>query len=147
MTRSTKSPERIDANVRGYLACLLDQNGYASYNSSLKRVTLGINRTRDPQLQSDLRAWMGGWLESRESDGSRRGCTKHCKSKHIHYSTTSYRWVVTGTRALFVLATLEPSLRTWADKFDYAYHKGLERASFPQDVFDEMVAKGWDQPT
>lgn len=140
--------ERIDSNVRGYLACLLDQNGTASYNASLKRIKLGINRVRDERLREDLRSWMGGWSEIRESDGSRRGCTLHCRSRHIHYSTSSHRWVVTGTRALFVLGTLEPSLRTWNDKFDYAYHKGLENiGGFPQDVFDEMVAKGWDQPT
>ena len=121
--------ERLGPNVRGYLACLLDQNGRASYNQSHNRLTLGINGVGDPYLQTDLKSWMGGWVEFSESAGDRRGCVHHCKTKHIHFSRRSYRWVVTGTRALFVLSTLEPSLRTWRAKFAEPYQVGLSTSA------------------
>lgn len=141
-----KVQERIDANVRGYLACLLDQSGSVNYNRAQNRITLTINRAGDPALQRDLKAWMGGWLESSESSSDRRGCTIHCKHKHIHYNTKTYRWVIRGTRAIMVLYTLSESMRTW-NRFAETYNTALDAMNgWPQDVFDEMVAKGWDVP-
>lgn len=141
-----KAVERIGANVRGYLACLLDQSGSASYNEQQNRLTLTFNRTGDPRLQADLKAWMGGYGSFSETENQRRGCTIHCKHKHIHYTRRSSRWVITGTRAIMVLYTLQDSMRTW-DRFAPAYHRAVDaKSGYPQDVFDEMLAKGWDAP-
>jgi hypothetical protein len=142
-----KTTSRLDANIRGYLACLLDQSGSVYYNRSKNELVLNINRVKDPALHRDLYAWMGGWLVASESDGTRRGCTQHCKHPHIGFSRMSAKWQVTGTRALFVLSTLEPSLRTWNEKFRTAYNEAVANGpAFPEDVFNDMVEKGWDQP-
>lgn len=138
---------RITPNAFGYLACLLDQKGSASLAKKGWELRLQISGCNDPKLRKDLDAWIGGSEVIREAEGDRRGCTTHCKHPHIHYARSTYVWIVTGTRALILLYNLEPSLRTWDEKFADKYDTSMAyRKDWPKSITKDMAKKGWEIP-
>lgn len=137
----------LTPNVRGYVAGLLDLKGNA-YTRRQGDLVVYIMGVRDPNMQRDLLLWIGGgsFTES-VSEGDRRGCTRHCKTAHIHYVRSSVRYAVSGYRAACVLHTLEPSLFTWREKFANPFAEAMARptvAGYSVKVADDMAAKGWE---
>lgn len=139
----------LDSAVRGYIAGLFDLKGnaYTTRDGKFIAYIMGIS---DPQMQKDIVRWMGGGSHHEtSSDGTRRGCTVHCDHPHIDYSRTTYRFTISGYRALCVVHTLEPSLFTWRSKFANPYAEALQRndiVGFTENLATEMADKGWELP-
>lgn len=137
-------------NVRGYLAGLFDLKGNA-YTTRDGKFTAYIMGISDPQMQRDVVRWMGGGSHHEtSSDGKRRGCTVHCDHPHIEYSRTTFRFTISGYRALCVVHTLEPWMFTWGTKFANAYAEALQYkptiVGFSDKVAADMAEKGWELP-
>ena len=145
-------PVPLTPNARGYIAGLLDLKGNAYYGRKTG-LTLYISGVKSPQMQRDLKTWIGGGsISESTTDGDRRGCTQHCKQPHFHYTRTSVKFTVTGLRALCVLHSLDSSLFEWDRKFSTPYHETMKRieemtaASGAQKILDDMAARGWEVP-
>lgn len=136
-------------NVRGYLAGMFDLKGNA-YTTRDGRFTAYIMGISDPQMQRDIVRWTGGGSTTESSsEGDRRGCTVHCDQPHVHYTRTTFRYTITGYRALCVVYTLEPSLFRWREKFANPVAEALARkpiVGFTEKLATEMADKGWELP-
>lgn len=139
----------LDSGVRGYIAGLFDLKGNA-YTTRDGKFTAYIMGVKDPQMQRDLVAWLGGGsVTESSSEGERRGCTVHCDHPHIHYARTTVRFAVSGYRALCVVHTLEPNLFTWGDKFANPYAEALQHkpiVGYTDKIAADMAEKGWELP-
>lgn len=141
----------ITPGVLGYLAGMLDLKGNA-YAAKTGLLTVYINGVKDPNMQKDLVAWIGGGsINTQTSEGERRGCSRHCRHPHIEFRRTSVRYSVGGFRAMVVLFTLEPLLMTWGTKFAGPYNlatEALEARDIRMDaaLIEDMRARGWEIP-
>lgn len=77
---------------------------------------------------------------------TRAGCAEHCKEKHMHITSTSGRWSVTGAKATVLLWNMQPYLRVKKDAADGALAVGL-RTKFKQGTVDKMRQLGWEIPS
>lgn len=138
--------------IFGYISGMLDLKGNA-YTSRDKALMLYINGVKEPQMQKDLKRWIGGGTIKVDTyDGDRRGCAAHCDTAHFHYTRTSARYVVSGLRALCVLHTLEMELFEWERKFAKPYHDAIQRieeistTKDGQKILRDMSERGWEIP-
>lgn len=141
----------ITPGIIGYLAGMFDLKGNA-YTTKTGLLTAYINGVKDPQMQKDLVAWIGGGAISvQTSEGDRRGCKVHCGHPHIEFRRTSVRYSVGGFRAMCVLYTLEPSMHGWSHRFAEPFNRAMEILE-ARDVHmdDALVAdmrdRGWEIP-
>lgn len=141
----------ITPGVIGYVAGMFDLKGNA-YTTKGGLLTIYLNGVKDPAMQKDLVAWIGGGaISTTTSEGERRGCKTHCGHPHIDFRRTSVRYSVGGHRAMCVLYTLEPSMHTWSAKFRDPFNEAMDHMlsrerTMDAALVDDMRARGWEIP-
>lgn len=73
------------------------------------------------------------------------GCAVHCAERHVHVTSTSGRWSVTGVRATVLLAAVRPYLRFKTATADVALAVGLAAPRKPATL-GKMTELGWPAP-
>lgn len=76
---------------------------------------------------------------------AKAGCAEHCKEKHLHVTSESGRWSVSGAKATVILAAVLPYLRLQVDDARAALLVGL-RAPFKPATLRQMERLGWPIP-
>jgi hypothetical protein len=78
-------------------------------------------------------------------DYARAGCAEHCREKHLHVTSRSGRWSLTGAKATVLLWNVRPYLRVQADAAREALEVGL-RTHHKPGTLRRMAELGWELP-
>lgn len=76
---------------------------------------------------------------------AKAGCSQHCRERHQHVRSTSYRWSVTGVKATILLVGVRPYLRVKGAVADDGIRVGLQAPRKSATVV-KMHALGWPLP-
>ena len=76
---------------------------------------------------------------------AKAGCAEHCKEKHLHVTSESGRWSVSGAKATVILAAVLPYLRLQHEEARGALLVGLG-APFKPATLRQMEQLGWPIP-
>lgn len=135
--------EPLSVTQLAYVAALIDT-----------RANLTTRRARDavlPQVEISGRPfpaleWLGQITGVRVVPTQRAfvkvGCSEHCAEKHIHVSSLSGRWFVSGAKATIVLAAVRPYLMLRRGQVDDLIDLGRQVGHKGATV-TEMAALGW----
>jgi len=74
----------------------------------------------------------------------RLGCNEHCTEAHLHVSSTTARWSLTGARAVVFLAAIEPYLRAKQGLAQDVIAAGSTAPSKPATT-RKMYQLGWPE--
>jgi hypothetical protein len=72
----------------------------------------------------------------------RLGCNEHCTEPHLHVSSTTARWSLTGSRAVVFLTAIEPYLQAKKGAAQDAIAAGSVAPSKPATT-QKMYDIGW----
>lgn len=75
-------------------------------------------------------------------DYKRLGCSKHCTEAHLHVSSVTARWSLTGARAVAFLTAVRPYLVVKADEVDAVLAETASAPLKPRTV-EKMRELGW----
>ena len=73
---------------------------------------------------------------------NRLGCSSHCTEPHLHVSSTTARWSLTGARALTFLNAIRPFLSVKAELADEVIAASKDAPSKPRTT-QKMATLGW----
>lgn len=129
-----------------YIAGVIDTRGHIA-TRSVRGATLPLLAVSSSE--SALLEWLGDATGTRpvstRRDYGRMGCSAHCPEPHLHVTSVSGRWSVTGVKATVVLFGVAPYLRVRAEDAQAAVTLGLS-AGFKQATVTKMAALGWPVP-
>lgn len=130
-----------------YLAGVIDVMGrvWTRPSSNGRRLPLLEINAKQPDLMEWLGSLTGTEVITTSRDYMRLGCTEHCKEQHVHATSTSSRWSVTGAKATIVLFGIEPFSYLRRAEVEYALGLGLLAEMRAQTVRD-MKSRGWAIP-
>src|SRR5262245_1217884 len=74
----------------------------------------------------------------------RLGCGEHCKEPHLHVSSTTARWSLTGARAVVFLSAIEPYLRAKQGQATDVIAAGMIAPQKPATT-RKLYALGWPE--
>lgn len=74
----------------------------------------------------------------------RLGCNQHCEEPHLHVSSTTARWSLTGSRAVVFLTAIEPFLRAKKGLANDVIAAGQMAPSKPATI-KKMYELGWPE--
>lgn len=72
----------------------------------------------------------------------RSPCVQHCQEPHVHISSTSGRWTISGARALIFLSGVEPFIRVRRQEIVEVIALGSAAPRKPATV-EKMREMGW----
>lgn len=75
---------------------------------------------------------------------NRLGCGEHCQEAHLHVSSSTGRWGLTGARAVVFLSAIEPYLVVQRGQAQDAILAGL-MAPRKEATMAKMYALGWPE--
>jgi hypothetical protein len=78
-------------------------------------------------------------------DYPRAPCSLHCEEQHVHVTSVSGRWSVTGAKATVLIAAVLPSLRVQKEQAAEVLDVGLA-APRKTTTFSKMATLGWPTP-
>lgn len=133
-----------DADL-AYVAALVDTLG--------KLTTRVVNRDELPvvtiQGKHEVLPWLaevtGVKIMRLGKDYTRHQCAEHCPEKHMDIKSWTYRWQLTGSRAVTLLAAIEPYLRLQGREARRLVEVGRAAAFKPATAAD-MARRGWVVP-
>jgi hypothetical protein len=130
-----------------YLAGVIDVMGrvWTRPSSNGRRLPLLEINAKQPDLMDWLSALTGTEVITTSRDYMRLGCTEHCSEQHVHATSTSARWSITGAKATIVLSGIEPFSYLRRPEVEYALGLGMMAEMRAQTVRD-MKARGWVIP-
>lgn len=103
-----------------------------------------INGNNWPLLEWLSKMTNSASFETRR-DYQRYGCSEHCSDKHIHTTSHSGRWSVTGAKATILLFNIEPFV--WLKRPDVEQLLGLGLMSeMRSQSINDMKRLGWALP-
>lgn len=73
---------------------------------------------------------------------NRLGCSQHCTEAHLHVTSITARWSLTGARALTFLTAVRPYLGVKADAADEVISAAKGAPSKPRTA-QKMAELGW----
>jgi hypothetical protein len=76
---------------------------------------------------------------------SKVGCAEHCEDKHLHVSSKSGRWSVTGAKATVLLKNILPYLQLQRAEAEELL-RDTEGAPFKRATLAKMAKLGWPIP-
>ncbi len=130
-----------------YLAGVLDIMGriWTRPSSDGRRLPLLEINAKQPDLMEWLAGLTGTSVVTTSRDYMRLGCNEHCSEKHVHATSTSARWSVTGAKATIILFGIEPFSFIRRAEVEYALGVGMLAEMRSQTVRD-MKSRGWVIP-
>lgn len=136
----------MEATDLAYLAGVIDVRGnITTRRAAGTLLPLTAVSTKETRLLEWLCSITDMRMVTTERAYARGGCALHCAEKHVHISSVSGRWSVTGAKATIVLAAVRPFLRLQADEADLALAVGLKAPHKPASL-SKMAALGWPMP-
>lgn len=136
----------VGATDLAYTAALVDMHGALTVRA--------VRGTELPQITIQGKFAVLPWLA--EITGvkiievikgySKHQCSDHCPDRHMEIQSVSYRWQLTGTRAVVVLHNIEPFLRQAGPAARRLIDTGLSNG-YQTTVANDMHARGWELPT
>lgn len=130
-----------------YIAGVLDSQGSIAVRTTADGTELPQLSVCGPNVQ--MLQWLGALSGVRPivttRAYSKAGCAEHCKDKHLHVTSRSGRWQVSGAKATVILAAVRPFLRWQGAEAAAAVEMGLS-APFKSATPEKMRALGWPVP-
>lgn len=133
-----------DADL-AYVAALVDTLG--------KLTTRVVNRDELPVVTIQGKHAILPWLAEAtgvkimrlDRNYTRHQCSEHCPDRHMGIESWTYRWQLTGARAVALLAAIEPHLRLQGREARRLVEVGRGVVFKPATVAD-MGRRGWVAP-
>lgn len=130
-----------------YVAGVLDAQGHIAVRTTKDGTKLPQLALSGPNVA--LLRWLGDLTGVRPimttRTYSKAGCAQHCAAKHLHVTSTSGRWQISGAKATVVLAAIQPFLHWQITEAAEAVELGLS-APFKPATPTKMLALGWPIP-